>query len=389
MPEWRPGRPLTPPADPSRPRADTAVSPWRADGHKVNCHRNASSAAKAYFNKAFARLAWSARSAKAISGSIIQNSARWRLVFEFSARKVARRCELWWAPGSKPRCSAARDLEGEAHVRPATAYRAALPDRRRMEPRCACPPHRRGGRVSHATSTRGDALIDCGCGPGSITVDLARAVAPGEAIGIDLREDALTQGRTLAQERRIANVAFQAATVYHLPYADSSFDAAFACAVLQHLAAPLAALKELRRVLTPRGVICIADGSSTITFRYPTNPLLQAWDKLRGLEREYRTGRPYDALALRALLREAGFARTQASGTLVTEAGPPAGSLEETRRVAQNHVIRLRGVLGKLAVAQGWATRDELEQMAEALIAWGEAPDAFYARPGFTAIGWA
>ena len=236
---------------------------------------------------------------------------------------------------------------------------------------------------------RGMRLIDCGCGPGSITVDLARAVAPGEAIGIDLRDDALTQGRTLARERGITNLTFYAASVYQLPYADSSFDAAFACAVLQHLATPPAALKELRRVLKPEGVIGIADGSSTITFRYPTNPLLQKWDKLRGLEREYNTGRPAEALALRALLREAGFARTQASGALGTEAGPPAGSLEETRIVVGNHVIRLRGVLGKLAVSQGWATREELEQMAEALIAWGEHPDAFYARPGFTAIGWA
>jgi len=236
---------------------------------------------------------------------------------------------------------------------------------------------------------RGMRLIDCGCGPGSITVDLARAVAPGEAIGIDLRDDALTQGRTLARERGITNLTFHAASVYQLPYADSSFDAAFACAVLQHLATPPAALKELRRVLKPEGVIGIADGSSTITFRYPTNDVLQAYDKLRGLEREYKTGRPYDALALRALLRDAGFARTRASGTLATEAGPPAGSLEETRRVAQNHVIRLRGPLGKLAVAQDWATNEELDQMAEALIAWGETPDAFYARPSFTAIGWA
>jgi ubiquinone/menaquinone biosynthesis C-methylase UbiE len=48
---------------------------------------------------------------------------------------------------------------------------------------------------------RGMRLIDCGCGPGSITVDLARVVAPGEVIGIDLREGALTQGRTHARER--------------------------------------------------------------------------------------------------------------------------------------------------------------------------------------------
>ena len=231
-------------------------------------------------------------------------------------------------------------------------------------------------------------LLDCGCGPGSITVDLAHSVAPGEVIGIDLREDALAQGHALARARGIANVTFETASVYQLPYPDSSFDAAFACAVLQHLAAPLAALKEMRRVLKSRGVIGIVDGSSTITFRYPTNSLLDTWDRLRTLEREHNAGRPSDALRLRALLREAGFALTEASGAMVTEAGPPAGSLEETRRVAQNHLIRLRGVLGELAIAQGWTTKQELEQIAEALITWGEASDAFYARPAFMAIGW-
>jgi ubiquinone/menaquinone biosynthesis C-methylase UbiE len=232
-------------------------------------------------------------------------------------------------------------------------------------------------------------LIDCGCGPGSITTDLARAVAPGEAIGIDLREDALTQARTLARERGITNVTFRTASIYQLPYADGSFDAAFACAVLQHLTAPLAALEEMRRVLKPGGVIGIVDASSTITFRHPTNPLLEKWDTFRGLEREYTSGRSSDALQLRALLLEAGFARTQASASMATEAGPPAGSPEATRRVAQNHLVRLRGLLGERAVTQGWATRQELEQMAEALIAWGDAPDAFYARPVFTALGWA
>ena len=231
-------------------------------------------------------------------------------------------------------------------------------------------------------------LLDCGCGPGAITVDLAQTVAPGETIGIDLREDALAQGRALAAERGIGNLTFQTASVYRLPFPDGSFDAAFACAVLQHLGEPLAALKEMRRVLKPGGVVGIVDGSSPITFRSPTNPPLDKWDRLRTLEREHNTGRPSDALGLRALLREAGFARTQGSSTMSTEAGPPAGSLEETRRVAQHHLIRLRGILGELAIAQGWTTKQELEQIAEALAAWGEARDAFYARPIFMAIGW-
>ena len=50
--------------------------------------------------------------------------------------------------------------------------------------------------------------------------------------------------------------------------------------------------------------------------------------------------------------------------------------------------MAVRGVLGELAVAQAWVTREKLEQMAEAIVAWGDAPDGFYARPGFTAIGW-
>jgi ubiquinone/menaquinone biosynthesis C-methylase UbiE len=232
-------------------------------------------------------------------------------------------------------------------------------------------------------------LIDCGCGPGSITVDLAQVVDWGEAIGIDLRQDAVAHGRNLASRRELTNVRFVAASIYALPVADASFDAAFACAVLQHLAAPIVALREMRRVLKPGGVIGIVDGSSTLTFRYPTNPFLDKWDKLRALERQHRTGRPAEMLPLRTLLGEAGFQRTQALGTLTTEVGPPAGTIEETRKLAQNHVVRLRGVLGELAIAQGWATEAELEAIAGALLAWGDAPDAFYARPSFSAIGWA
>jgi ubiquinone/menaquinone biosynthesis C-methylase UbiE len=234
----------------------------------------------------------------------------------------------------------------------------------------------------------GMCLIDCGCGPGSITADIAQVVAPGLAIGIDLRVDALAQARGLSRERGISNLIIHAASVYGLPYADGTFDAAFACAVLQHLADPVAALMEIRRVLKPGGVIGIADGSSPVTFRYPSNRLLVKWDEIRGRERPYRTGRQ-GALELRTLLRQAGFARSEASGTLTTETGRVTGTIEETREVARTHLIRLRGMLGQLALAEGWTTADELERIAEALAVWGEAPDAFYARPSFTAIGWA
>jgi ubiquinone/menaquinone biosynthesis C-methylase UbiE len=133
-------------------------------------------------------------------------------------------------------------------------------------------------------------LIDCGCGPGSITVDLAAIVAPGAVIEMDRREDALNDGRRLARERGVVNIAFAAANIYRLPYLDGSFHAAFSCAVLQHLADPRAALAEIRRVRMPDGVIGIVDGSSPLTFRYPTNSFLDTWDRLRALQRAHNTG---------------------------------------------------------------------------------------------------
>ena len=41
-----------------------------------------------------------------------------------------------------------------------------------------------------------------------------------------------------------------------------------------------------------------------------------------------------------------------------------------------------------LLVERGWLTAAEREQIAEALVAWGDHPDAVYARPVFTAVGW-
>jgi SAM-dependent methyltransferase len=231
-------------------------------------------------------------------------------------------------------------------------------------------------------------LLDCGCGPGSITVDLAALVAPGEVVGCDIRADALAQGRQRARERGLSTVTFEVASVYQLPHADHSFDAAWACAVIQHLDAPLDALKEIRRVLRPGGVVGIVDGSAPATFRYPTNPLLELWDGLRLREAATGAAPQSTALRLRTLLREAGFVRTAAFANMGREDGPPAGTLEDTRRSAQNHLIRARGIQGRRAVERGWLTPDQIEQIAEALVAWGDHPDAVFARPTFMAVGW-
>ncbi|GAC1314393.1 MAG: hypothetical protein NVSMB2_03760 [Chloroflexota bacterium] len=94
-------------------------------------------------------------------------------------------------------------------------------------------------------------LLDCGCGPGSITVGLAKAVHPGDVVAIDIAPVQLDRARQLADEHGASNITFQLADIYKLPFPDNSFDAGFAHNVLEHLRDPLAALREMRRVLRP------------------------------------------------------------------------------------------------------------------------------------------
>jgi ubiquinone/menaquinone biosynthesis C-methylase UbiE len=71
-------------------------------------------------------------------------------------------------------------------------------------------------------------LLDVGCGPGSITLGLAAAVAPGEVVGVDPRPEPLEQARAAAARGGVANARFEVGSGYELAFPDGSFDAAFA-----------------------------------------------------------------------------------------------------------------------------------------------------------------
>ena len=101
--------------------------------------------------------------------------------------------------------------------------------------------------------------LDAGCGLGTITVGLARRVAPGQVIGIDIEDSQFASAREQA-ERESINAEFRKASIYELPFESGFFDAVFSHAVLQHLRDPIAALAELRRVLQPGGFIGIRAG---------------------------------------------------------------------------------------------------------------------------------
>src|SRR5579875_3599083 len=96
-------------------------------------------------------------------------------------------------------------------------------------------------------------VLDVGCGPGTITVGLAASVPDGHVVGLDAAPEVLDEARALPEATARGNLRFEVGDVYDLGFADESFDVVHAHQVLQHLADPIRALAEMRRVCRAGG----------------------------------------------------------------------------------------------------------------------------------------
>jgi SAM-dependent methyltransferase len=276
-------------------------------------------------------------------------------------------------PPSEPVSSAS---EGEVYIHGYSAeHRQFLAVRTAASEASFLLPHLRPGM----------SLVDCGCGQGSITVGLAETVAPGQVVGIDREPSQIEAARALAAERGIANVRFEVGSIYELPFADATLDAAFAHTVLEHLSDPPRALRELRRVLKPGGVVGIKDPDYATLLHEPATPLLTEAMMLIRRVQERNGGSPYYARHQRRLLLEAGFARSEgfASVACLGDALATRNAFELIMRPQ----LQERSFV-ETAIIQGWADQARLDAMLAAMEAWAARPDAFFALTLCAAIGW-
>lgn len=218
-------------------------------------------------------------------------------------------------------------------------------------------------------------LLDVGCGPGTITIDLAGRVAPGRVVGIDRAAEVIAQADALRERVGAQNVSFSTGDVYALDFDDASFDVVHAHQVLQHLQHPVAALAELRRVLRPHGTLAVRDSDYAAFVWAPDDPLLDRWNALYHQLSE-RNGAEADAgRYLLGWVQEAGFTDVRAASSTWTFADADRrawwGSLWADR-VEQS-------AYAQQALAYGFSDAAELAAIAGAWRRWMEQPDGYFA----------
>lgn len=216
-------------------------------------------------------------------------------------------------------------------------------------------------------------VLDCGCGPGSISTGLAACVAPGNLVGIDIEQSQVEAATERARALGLSNARFERANLLELPFADGSFDAAFVNTVLCHVTEPLAAMREIHRVLAPGGVLGARDTDYRAGLVAPEEPLLLRYRQLLE-EMVRRNGDPYIGVRLPALARLSGFTSVAISAVYECSSG------EEELRVRAERVAHMfGGSFGKEVVALGLSTEAELEAVVAAYRQYASHPDRFSA----------
>ncbi len=215
-------------------------------------------------------------------------------------------------------------------------------------------------------------MLDVGCGPGTISVGLARTVAPGELVGIDVEQSQIDLAQAAATAGGHTNARFRVADITALPFADNSFDVAHCHAVLNHVPDTQAALREVRRVLKPGAIISCREFIGESSFNEPDHADFRAaWTVFIGLMKA-NGGHPDMGKQLKPQLVAAGFADITFTASFEVFNTP--------EDIAFFHSLVVDWFFSPKIIAAatgfGLATHDQFEQWRKTYDDWREAPRA-------------
>jgi SAM-dependent methyltransferase len=135
-----------------------------------------------------------------------------------------------------------------------------------------------GNPFSLGPVTKGEAVLDIGCGAGVDTFVAAVMVGPeGRVIGIDLISEMLNRARTNLEKTSFKNVTFQEGSAEELPFPNSIFDVVISNGVFNLITDKAKALKEVFRVMKSSGRFLLADQILTGDMPADSESMVENW----------------------------------------------------------------------------------------------------------------
>ncbi|KAJ4286253.1 hypothetical protein N0V90_013287 [Kalmusia sp. IMI 367209] len=163
-------------------------------------------------------------------------------------------------------------------------------------------------------------ILDVGCGPGTISVDLASRVPQGFVLAIDPSADVIEKARVHAQEKGVTNVRFEVRDIFDWKsiegVEEGGFDVVHAHQVLQHLQDPLSAMKEMKKLTRKGGIVAVRDCDYSAMNHYPQHEGMRKWLDLYISVAQSIKCDPNIGKRLHAIAMQAGFPRNDINASV-------------------------------------------------------------------------
>jgi len=225
-------------------------------------------------------------------------------------------------------------------------------------------------------------VLECGCGPGVVTFEIAKKVINGNVIGIDIDKNLINTNNREVIKSSFKNLKFEVANILELPYPNNVFDIVYMQALLVHIKSPTIAINEVYRVLKKDGLIAVREPIMNKSIFSPEKPILQeSFELIQKAIKSYG-GDASIGDKLFTLLNKGGF-----KNILISASWEQPDSLDQWSEFYEGWSNVFSGRIGDIIIKKKWCEKKYINKIIKSWKKLGNEQKGFAASPWGEALG--